>query len=222
VVAARSRCRNSCLDPHIWSASPGISATSSLPTQIMAKGLRHRRRSHSSEAMVKGLAARISSENSRRRSSRGGASPGGGHAHADDAQSRWPRSLPRTITRTSATTRIAITSIITPIPMLMTTNRTGGISRRGRTAAALIPDEAAALYTLDDLGCRRHFAVGVSPIHSGSSVGVASRRYRRTARRCQTGWRRCWWSRVCDGVFLAHTPARRQASADDAMLRRCA
>ena len=109
-----------------------------LPTQITAKGLRIRR-DHVIEAMVKGLGARVI-EIEAPFDPEGGAYAGGGHAHAADSAPHSHASHdhashdhghhhhgdhdpPITTVITITTTSIAITSIITAIPMLMTTSK---------------------------------------------------------------------------------------------------
>jgi urease accessory protein len=129
---------------------------------------------------------------------------------------------PRTIT-TIATTSIAITRIITTIPMLMTTNRPAK-PRRGvavdalpANADSLNADEAAALYRLMTW-LSPAFPVGAFSYSSGIEWAAEAGDI------VDGATLRDWLASMldgagfCDGVFLAHA-YRAAACSDDAMLR---
>jgi urease accessory protein len=113
---------------------------------------------------------------------------------------------------------IASTSIITVIPMLMTTSRPADFSLPDRAGAALSADEAAALYRLMTW-LSPAFPVGAFSYSSGIEWVVEAGDI------VDVTTLQDWLSAMltdgpgfCDGVFLAH--AHRAAStADDATLR---
>jgi urease accessory protein len=118
------------------------------------------------------------------------------------------------------TTSIAITSIITAIPMLMTTNRPVDFTPLPEPAAALSADEAAALYRLMTW-LSPAFPVGAFSyssgiewaVEAGDIVDVTTLQDWLTSMLEGPGF--------CDGVFLAHAH-RAASSSDDAGLREVA
>ena len=119
------------------------------------------------------------------------------------------------------TMSIATTSIITAIPMLMTTNRPVDFTPLAEPAAALSADEAAALYRLMTW-LSPAFPVGAFSYSSGIEWAVEAGDIVDGATLQE------WLSSMlsdgpgfCDGVFLAHAH-RAAASSDDASLREMA
>jgi urease accessory protein len=116
---------------------------------------------------------------------------------------------------------IAITSIITVIPMLMTTNRPVDFSPLAHSGAALSADEAAALYRLMTW-LSPAFPVGAFSYSSGIEWAVEAGDI------VDVTTLQDWLASMladgpgfCDGVFLAHAH-RAAASTDDAGLREVA
>ncbi len=116
---------------------------------------------------------------------------------------------------------IAITSITTAIPMLMTTNKPAGFTPLGEPATELSADEAAALYRLMTW-LSPAFPVGAFSWSSGIEWAVE------TGDICDGATLQQWLASMlqdgpgfCDGVFLAHAH-RAAARADDAGLREVA
>jgi urease accessory protein len=122
------------------------------------------------------------------------------------------------ITTIITTMNIAITSIITAIPMLMTTNKPADFSPLAEPVAALSADEAAALYRLMTW-LSPAFPVGAFSYSSGIEWAVEAGDI------VDVTTLQDWLAAMladgpgfCDGVFLAH--AHRAASgADDVTLR---
>src|SRR5258708_197244 len=125
--------------------------------------------------------------------------------------------MPLTVT---STTSIA-TTIITAIPMLMTTSRQADFTPLARSGAALSANEAAALYRLMTW-LSPAFPVGAFSYSSGIEWAVEAGDI------VDGATLQDWLSSIlfdgpgfCDGVFLAH--AHRAAwSTDDASLREVA
>jgi urease accessory protein len=116
---------------------------------------------------------------------------------------------------------IAITSIITAIPMLMTTNKPADFTPLTEPLAALSADEAAALYRLMTW-LSPAFPVGAFSYSSGIEWAVEAGDI------VDVTTLQAWLSSMlsdgpgfCDGVFLAHAH-RAAASFDDASLREIA
>jgi urease accessory protein len=113
--------------------------------------------------------------------------------------------------------KVAITSIITAIPMLMTTSKPADFSPLVRPGAALSADEAAALYRLMTW-LSPAFPVGAFSYSSGIEWAVEARDI------VDVATLQDWLSSMlegpgfCDGVFLAHAH-RTAAASDDVMLR---
>jgi urease accessory protein len=125
------------------------------------------------------------------------------------------------ITIIITTMSIAITSIITAIPMLMTTNRPVDFTPLAEPAAALSADEAAALYRLMTW-LSPAFPVGAFSYSSGIEWAVEAGDI------VDGATLQAWLSSMlsegpgfCDGVFLAHAH-RAAASFDEAALREVA
>jgi urease accessory protein len=125
------------------------------------------------------------------------------------------------ITAIIITTSIATKSIITAIPMLMTTNKPVDFTPLAEPAAALSADEAAALYRLMTW-LSPAFPVGAFSYSSGIEWAVEAGDI------VDGATLQAWLSSMlsegpgfCDGVFLAHAH-RAAASSDDAMLRETA
>jgi urease accessory protein len=116
------------------------------------------------------------------------------------------------------TMKVAITSIITAIPMLMTTSKPVDFTPLAEPAAALSADEAAALYRLMTW-LSPAFPVGAFSYSSGIEWAVEAGDI------VDVTTLQAWLSSMladgpgfCDGLFLAH--AHHAASgADDATLR---
>jgi urease accessory protein len=123
-----------------------------------------------------------------------------------------------TIITTITTMKVAITGIITAIPMLMTTNSPADFSPLAQPGAMLSADEAAALYRLMTW-LSPAFPVGAFSYSSGIEWAVEAGDI------VDLTTLQDWLSSMladgpgfCDGVFLAH--AHRAASrTDDAPLR---
>jgi urease accessory protein len=125
------------------------------------------------------------------------------------------------ITIIITTMSIAITGIITAIPMLMTTNRPVDFTPLAEPAAALSADEAAALYRLMTW-LSPAFPVGAFSYSSGIEWAVEAGDI------VDGATLQDWLASMladgpgfCDGVFLAHAH-RAAASTDDAGLREVA
>jgi urease accessory protein len=117
--------------------------------------------------------------------------------------------------------KVAITSIITAIPMLMTTSKPADFIPPAQSAAALSADEAAALYRLMTW-LSPAFPVGAFSWSSGIEWAVEAGDI------VDVATLQDWLSAMladgpgfCDGVFLAHAH-RAAASIDDASLREVA
>ena len=113
---------------------------------------------------------------------------------------------------------IAITGIITAIPMLMTTSKPADVSRPAAPGAALSADEAAALYRLMTW-LSPAFPVGAFSWSSGIEWAVEAGDI------VDPITLQDWLSAMladgpgfCDGVFLAHA-YRAASGADEAALR---
>src|SRR3954449_10170839 len=124
----------------------------------------------------------------------------------------------RTIITIMVTTiKLAITSIITAIPMLMTTGKPADFTRVAEPSAALSADEAAALYRLMTW-LSPAFPVGAFSWSSGIEWAVEAGDIVHAATLQD------WLASMldgpgfCDGVFLAHAHGA-AASPDHAMLR---
>jgi urease accessory protein len=121
------------------------------------------------------------------------------------------------ITTIITMTSIAITSIITAIPMLMTTSRPADFTPLAQPGAALSADEAAALYRLMTW-LSPAFPVGAFSYSSGIEWAVEAGDI------VDGATLRDWLASMldgsgfCDGVFLVHAH-RVAAGWDDAMLR---
>jgi urease accessory protein len=118
-------------------------------------------------------------------------------------------------------TSIAITSIITAIPMLMTTSKPADLSPLAESDAALSADEAAALYRLMTW-LSPAFPVGAFSYSSGIEWAVEAGDI------VDVTTLQDWLESMladgpgfCDGVFVAHAH-RAATSADDAGLREVA
>jgi urease accessory protein len=116
---------------------------------------------------------------------------------------------------------IAITSIITAIPMLMTTSKPTDFTPLAEPAVELSADESAALYRLMTW-LSPAFPVGAFSYSSGIEWAVEAGDI------VDVTTLQAWLSSMlsdgpgfCDGVFLAHAH-RMAASADDAGLREIA
>jgi urease accessory protein len=113
--------------------------------------------------------------------------------------------------------KVAITSIITAIPMLMTTNRPVDFTPLAEPGAVLSADEAAALYRLMTW-LSPAFPVGAFSYSSGIEWAVEAGDI------VDGATLQDWLASMlagpgfCDGVFLAHAH-RAAASTDDANLR---
>jgi urease accessory protein len=125
------------------------------------------------------------------------------------------------ITTIITTMKVAITSIITAIPMLMTTSKPADFIPPAQSAAALSADEAAALYRLMTW-LSPAFPVGAFSWSSGIEWAVEAGDI------VDVATLQDWLSAMladgpgfCDGVFLAHAH-RAAASIDDASLREVA
>ena len=117
--------------------------------------------------------------------------------------------------------KVAITSIITAIPMLMTTSKPADFTPLAEPAAELSADEAAALYRLMTW-LSPAFPVGAFSYSSGIEWAVEAGDI------VDVTTLQDWLASMladgpgfCDGVFLAHAH-RAAASADDANLREVA
>jgi urease accessory protein len=116
--------------------------------------------------------------------------------------------------------KVATTSIITVIPMLMTTSRPADFTPLAEPAAALSAHEAAALYRLMTW-LSPAFPVGAFSWSSGIEWAVEAGDI------VDVTTLQDWLSSMlegpgfCDGVFLAHAH-RTAAGSDDAMLREVA
>src|SRR5258708_3480651 len=126
-----------------------------------------------------------------------------------------------TITTTIITTmKVAITGIITVIPMLMTTSKPEDFSPLAQSGAALSADEAAALYRLMTW-LSPAFPVGAFSYSSGIEWAVE------VGDIVDVTTLQDWLASMlegpgfCDGVFLAHAH-RAASSSDDAGLREVA
>jgi urease accessory protein len=117
----------------------------------------------------------------------------------------------------AAAMRMRAMSIITAIPMLMTTNKPVDFTPLAEPAAALSADEAAALYRLMTW-LSPAFPVGAFSYSSGIEWAVEAGDI------VDGATLRDWLASMldgpgfCDGVFLAHAH-RAAAGSDDAMLR---
>jgi urease accessory protein len=113
--------------------------------------------------------------------------------------------------------KVAITGIITVIPMLMTTSKPADFSPLAQSGAALSADEAAALYRLMTW-LSPAFPVGAFSyssgiewaVEAGDIVDVTTLQDWLTSMLEGPGF--------CDGVFLAHAH-RAAAASDDVMVR---
>jgi urease accessory protein len=117
--------------------------------------------------------------------------------------------------------KVAITSTITAIPMLMTTSKPADFTPLAEPAAALSADEAAALYRLMTW-LSPAFPVGAFSWSSGIEWAVEAGDI------VDVATLQDWLASMladgpgfCDGVFLAHAH-RAAASIDDASLREVA
>jgi urease accessory protein len=116
--------------------------------------------------------------------------------------------------------KVAITSIITAIPMLMTTSKPADFSPLAQSGGALSADEAAALYRLMTW-LSPAFPVGAFSYSSGIEWAVEAGDI------VDGATLQDWLSSMlegpgfCDGVFLTHAH-RMAAASDDAMLREVA
>ena len=118
-----------------------------------------------------------------------------------------------TMAMTITTTSIAITSIITAIPMLMTTSEPPPVDDRGD----MTTDEAAALYRLMTW-LSPAFPVGAFSYSSGIEWAVEAGDIIDAA--CLSNWLASMLvdgAGFCDGVFVAHA-YRAAASHDEALL----
>jgi urease accessory protein len=121
------------------------------------------------------------------------------------------------ITTILTTTAIAITGIITAIPMLMTTSKPAEFIPLVQPGLALSADEAAALYRLMTW-LSPAFPVGAFSYSSGIEWAVQAGDIVDMA--TLTDWLTSMLADgpgFCDGIFLAHAH-RAAASSDDAML----
>src|SRR3954449_8440143 len=121
------------------------------------------------------------------------------------------------ITIMITTIKLAITSIITAIPMLMTTGKPADFTRTAEPSAALSADEAAALYRLMTW-LSPAFPVGAFSWSSGIEWAVEAGDI------VDATTLQDWLASMladgpgfCDGVFLAHA-YRAAASIDEASL----
>jgi urease accessory protein len=117
--------------------------------------------------------------------------------------------------------KVAVTNIITAIPMLMTTSKPADFIPLAELGAALSADEAAALYRLMTW-LSPAFPVGAFSYSSGIEWAVEAGDI------VDVTTLRDWLASMladgpgfCDGVFLAHAH-RAAASTDDAALREVA
>jgi urease accessory protein len=117
--------------------------------------------------------------------------------------------------------KVAITGIITAIPMFMTTSKPADFSLLAQPGAAFSADEAAALYRLMTW-LSPAFPVGAFSYSSGIEWAVEAGDI------VDGATLQAWLASMladgpgfCDGVFLAHAH-RAAASADDATLREVA
>jgi urease accessory protein len=130
------------------------------------------------------------------------------------------RTIITTITTITTTMKVAITGIITAIPMLMTTSKPVDFSPPAQPGAALSADEAAALYRLMTW-LSPAFPVGAFSYSSGIEWAVEAGDI------VDVTTLQDWLSSMlegpgfCDGVFLAHAH-RTAAASDDVMLREVA
>jgi urease accessory protein len=124
------------------------------------------------------------------------------------------------ITTIITTMKVAITSIITAIPMLMTTSKPVDFSPLAQPGAVLSAGEAAALYRLMTW-LSPAFPVGAFSYSSGIEWAVEAGDI------ADVTTLQDWLSSMlegpgfCDGVFLAHAH-RTAAASDDVMLREVA
>src|SRR3954464_530583 len=122
------------------------------------------------------------------------------------------------ITIMITTIKLAITSIITVIPMLMTTGKPADFTRTAEPSAALSAHEAAALYRLMTW-LSPAFPVGAFSYSSGIEWAVeAGDIVDRTTLQDWLSAMLADGSGFCDGVFLAHAH-RAAALSEDAALR---
>ena len=131
------------------------------------------------------------------------------------------RTIITIITTIITTRKIAITSIITAIPMLMTTSKPADFTPLAEPAAELSADEAAALYRLMTW-LSPAFPVGAFSYSSGIEWAVEAGDI------VDVTTLQDWLASMladgpgfCDGVFLAHA-YRAAASTDDKSLREVA
>jgi urease accessory protein len=116
--------------------------------------------------------------------------------------------------------KVAITSIITAIPMLMTTSKRADFSPLAQPGAALSADEAAALYRLMTW-LSPAFPVGAFSYSSGIEWAVEAGDIIDGATLLNWLASMLEGPGFCDGVFLAHAH-RAAAACDDVMLRELA